>query len=189
MVLLEAAIAAFMLVAGFAIAKLYITLRDVSDVTLVARATEARINTELSEVRKEIRGLRDQVAELANEVRLIKIRGREGAERSSVEVGEVERIVESLVRHILSAKESYGAPPREEAIPAPRRAPRQQGRLSSTEMRVLSMLTEPKTYKDIVEALGVTREHAARTLKKLHEMGYVVRDTSKRPYTYVRVKS
>jgi predicted transcriptional regulator len=57
--------------------------------------------------------------------------------------------------------------------------------IESIEKRVLSMLLEgSKTSREIEVAIGRSREHTARLMKKLYEKGYVIRDTSNKPYKY-----
>ncbi|GIU72382.1 MAG: hypothetical protein KatS3mg003_1861 [Candidatus Nitrosocaldaceae archaeon] len=53
------------------------------------------------------------------------------------------------------------------------------------EKKVLSILLEgSKTSREIEVAIGRSREHTARLMKKLYEKGYVIRDTSNKPYKY-----
>ncbi len=50
---------------------------------------------------------------------------------------------------------------------------------------VLKLLLEgPKTARQIESVIGRSREHTARLMKKLFEMGYVSRDMASKPYTY-----
>lgn len=50
---------------------------------------------------------------------------------------------------------------------------------------VLKLLVEgPKTSRQIETVIGRSREHTARLMKKLFELGYVTRDTNTKPYTY-----
>jgi len=50
---------------------------------------------------------------------------------------------------------------------------------------VLKLLMEgPKTSRQIEGLIGRSREHTARLMKKLFEMGYVARDMASKPYTY-----
>ncbi|MFQ5969487.1 MAG: winged helix DNA-binding protein [Nitrososphaerales archaeon] len=50
---------------------------------------------------------------------------------------------------------------------------------------VLKMLFEgAKTSRQIERIIGRSREHTARLMKKLFEMGYVSRDMTSKPYTY-----
>lgn len=53
------------------------------------------------------------------------------------------------------------------------------------ELFVLERLTSGRlTAPQVKEILGSSREHAARTMKSLADKGLVVRDLSKRPYSY-----
>lgn len=50
---------------------------------------------------------------------------------------------------------------------------------------VLKLLVEgPKTSRQIEGLIGRSREHTARLMKKLFELGYVTRDMATKPYTY-----
>lgn len=50
---------------------------------------------------------------------------------------------------------------------------------------VLKLLVEgPKTSRQIETVIGRSREHTARLMKKLFELGYVTRNTATKPYTY-----
>ena len=50
---------------------------------------------------------------------------------------------------------------------------------------VLGLITEkPMTSRDIQITLGRSREHTARLMKKLFDDGFVIRNTSTKPYTY-----
>lgn len=50
---------------------------------------------------------------------------------------------------------------------------------------VLRLITDkPMTSRDIQMTLGRSREHTSRLMKKLFEDGYVIRNTSSKPYTY-----
>jgi hypothetical protein len=58
--------------------------------------------------------------------------------------------------------------------------------LTDTELEVLIIIEEigEGTVPEIKEAISKTREHTARTLKKLYDKGYVDRNTSNMPYKY-----
>lgn len=57
--------------------------------------------------------------------------------------------------------------------------------LSPVEEEVVRMLLEgPKTAREIQHAIGRSREHTARLLKRLFDWGYVLRDEMKRPFVY-----
>jgi len=51
---------------------------------------------------------------------------------------------------------------------------------------ILKLLAEkPRTSREVQQAIGRTREHTARLMKKLHDSGLVSRNTAEKPFTYV----
>jgi DNA-binding MarR family transcriptional regulator len=60
------------------------------------------------------------------------------------------------------------------------------GLLTETEIEVLTFLEDfnEGSVPQIREKIGKTREHTARTLKKLYDKGFVDRNTSSMPYRY-----
>ncbi|AIF82166.1 hypothetical protein NTE_00082 [Candidatus Nitrososphaera evergladensis SR1] len=50
---------------------------------------------------------------------------------------------------------------------------------------ILKLLVErPRTSREVQHAIGRTREHTARLMKKLHESGLVSRDVNSKPFRY-----
>jgi DNA-binding PadR family transcriptional regulator len=50
---------------------------------------------------------------------------------------------------------------------------------------ILKLLAEkPRTSREVQLAVGRTREHTARLMKKLHDSGLVSRDVNARPFKY-----
>ena len=50
---------------------------------------------------------------------------------------------------------------------------------------VLRLLNEkPMTSREVQQAIGRSREHTSRLMKRLHEYGFVTRDTSTKPFKY-----
>jgi predicted transcriptional regulator len=57
--------------------------------------------------------------------------------------------------------------------------------LSPTEVLVLKLLIEGvQTSKQIQQRINKSREHTARLMKRLFELGYVTREEQKKPYVY-----
>ncbi len=53
---------------------------------------------------------------------------------------------------------------------------------------ILALLSDgPKTSREIERAIGRSREHTARLMKRLYDAGYVKRDESAKPYRYTLV--
>jgi CTP-dependent riboflavin kinase len=49
----------------------------------------------------------------------------------------------------------------------------------------LKLLYErPRTSREVQHAIGRTREHTARLMKKLHDLGLVSRDINAKPFRY-----
>ena len=70
-------------------------------------------------------------------------------------------------------------------IKRPKREKNIQPQLSNTEILILKLLLErPMSSREIKNKLGLSREHVARELKKLYEMGYIDRRTASKPYLY-----
>lgn len=59
-------------------------------------------------------------------------------------------------------------------------------KLTRTERQVIQILLSEgaKTAPMIMEAIGKTREHTSRLMKKLWQEGYIERDTNNMPFTY-----
>lgn len=57
--------------------------------------------------------------------------------------------------------------------------------LDETQMTALKLLSsKPMDTREITNALGKSREHTARVMKELFEMGLVARTTNEKPFTY-----
>lgn len=63
--------------------------------------------------------------------------------------------------------------------------PRSRITLDETELSVIKLLgVRPRSSVEIKELIGKTREHAARLMKALFDLGLVTRNTSKKPFVY-----
>jgi hypothetical protein len=50
---------------------------------------------------------------------------------------------------------------------------------------ILKLLSDrPRTSREVQQAIGRTREHTARLMKKLHDLGLVSRDINAKPFRY-----
>ena len=68
-------------------------------------------------------------------------------------------------------------------LPAIRRTLEQEG-VGMVDYVLKLLMEGPKTSRQIEGLIGRSREHTARLMKKLFEMGYVTRDMATKPYTY-----
>jgi len=61
----------------------------------------------------------------------------------------------------------------------------QEARLDETQTEVVRMLAEgPKNTRQLTDAIGVSREHMARLMKGLFEVGIVARNDTTKPFVY-----
>jgi len=68
---------------------------------------------------------------------------------------------------------------------SPPETPRPRGGLDETQMSALRLLAEnPRDTRQLTDALKVSREHMARVMKALYELGLVSRDASSKPFVY-----
>jgi hypothetical protein len=57
--------------------------------------------------------------------------------------------------------------------------------VNSTTDYILKLLLErPRSSREVQLAIGRTREHTARLMKKLHDLGFVSRDINTKPFRY-----
>ena len=104
----------------------------------------------------------------------------------SKKLDELKAVDEELDKKIEALKEGYQRPSqRQEEIERPEKKPSSTG-LTVTEEQVLQVLLSegPKTAPGIEKAIGKTREHTSRLMKKLWREGYVERDNHTIPFTY-----
>lgn len=60
-----------------------------------------------------------------------------------------------------------------------------ENEVNSTTDYILKLLTErPRSSREVQLAVGRTREHTARLMKKLHDLGLISRDINTKPFRY-----
>ena len=109
------------------------------------------------------------------------LQGRVNSTESEVEAikKEVQKLATAPKQRAVLVRQDIAAP-----------IPVQQGnilaQITETELNALKKIAElgEGTVPEIKEHLGTTREHTARTLKKLYESGFVDRSTNAMPYRY-----
>ncbi len=160
---------------------------------------EGKLHTLSGEIQKlKVSDERMQISDL---VLLERIQKAEVMLKDSL--GWLRRVAELFPSKESSVTETPG--PSLEAAEAPTRAPAvrvqplvvsmvQPGILAGittpTELQVVSLLAEQgsKSAPEIGRAVGRSREHTARLLKKLYEEGYVKRDQARIPFRYSLVE-
>ena len=61
---------------------------------------------------------------------------------------------------------------------------RQEGQNGTTDYILKMLLERPRTSREVQQAIGRTREHTARLMKKLTDSQFVSRDTRVKPFQY-----
>ena len=75
--------------------------------------------------------------------------------------------------------------PRSQPESTTSQVPVSEVRLDDTQMKVIGLLAEnPKNTRQLTDAIGLSREHTARLMKELFEVGLVARDDSTKPFVY-----
>ena len=97
---------------------------------------------------------------------------------------EHKKIIDNVIKGIKPTSTTISKPPEKERrieVKAVKKAG-----LSATEIEILKILMSgSKTSSEIRSLLKLSREHVARTLKKLYEKGFVERDESEKPFKYL----
>jgi len=187
-------------------------IREYKDSKGLVEALSASIHRKLFEQSKHIEYIRGLVDRGRSEVEQIKVMISERDERletlteslkslmkaDTMLAKKVENVVAKLSRidareaemeeQIKALDQRYLGllPETETASTLPVHGENALSKLTSTEIQILLMLFKrgPLAVADIKGEIGKTREHTARLMKKLHENGYVERETSTIPYTY-----
>ena len=147
------------------------------------KSSLAQNRLELSDTALKIRGLESETFSL-REILQRKADDRmvEGRlDKIEVRAKELEERIEELMERIRSSVH------KEMVAPHPSKVYSQE--LNMTMKKILKSLElGPKSYREIQEVTGLSREHVSRELKKLYDMGFLNRDESKRPYVYTLIK-
>jgi hypothetical protein len=72
-----------------------------------------------------------------------------------------------------------------QASQAPAELPKAEPQLDETQLSAMKLLSEnPKSTRQLTDALKKSREHTARIMKGLYELGLVSRNDSSKPFVY-----
>lgn len=117
------------------------------------------------------------------------LKGLEAVKTLQSRVESTESAVESMrkeVQKLATAPKQRLVTRRDIEAPIPVQQGNVLAQLTETELNALKKIAElgEGTVPEIKEHLGTTREHTARTLKKLYETGFVDRNTNAMPYRY-----
>ena len=147
--------------------KLSVETSQVSDLVLLERLqkSEALIKETLGALRIAVEKA------IAAEIDLVqpRVTGAQNLEEGTAEPRT--RIESGIASHVISPTGELGSLP---------------SITTATELQVLTLLAEegPKSAPEIGRAVGRSREHTARLMKKLYEEGYIRRDQTRIPFRY-----
>jgi DNA-binding MarR family transcriptional regulator len=145
---------------------------QVSDLVLLERLqkAEALVSESLSWIKQAV-----EISKQGDETRPAEKHVPIAANEFSVGAESTDAKEAALSRRILAPVPSLGTLP---SITTP------------TELQVLTMLANegPKSAPEIGQAVGRSREHTARLMKKLYEEGYIRRDQTRIPFRYSLVE-
>jgi hypothetical protein len=147
--------------------KLSAETNQISDLVLLERLqkSEAFIRDSLNSLRVAVEKALDIDRTRFNPI----ADGSQGREVKRIEVVAPKEL--GIASHVLSPTGEIGSLP---SITTP------------TELQVLTLLVAegPKSAPEIGQAVGRSREHTARLMKKLYEEGYIRRDQTRIPFRY-----
>jgi len=135
------------------------------------RADEAVVEAVVLEYTRRLRDYDKVIAELRSKVDIIEVRSQspqvvasqhqQASHQPQPHVASVSEPV-TITQHVMVEKENNG-----------------------TTDYILKLLAEkPRTSREVQLAIGRTREHTARLMKKLHDLGLVSRDVNAKPFRY-----
>jgi CRP-like cAMP-binding protein len=103
--------------------------------------------------------------------------------RTKVDIMEARAQSHVVVSHQPSQPQPHVAPVTEPVTVTQHAAIEREG--NGTTNYILKLLYErPRTSREVQHAIGRTREHTARLMKKLHDLGLVSRDINAKPFCY-----
>ena len=98
---------------------------------------------------------------------------------------ELKHFLEKLVNREVKKPVEEKTKVKEDMEPVKQESPIPKLEYNDVTEHVLHLITnKAMTSRDIQDALGKSREHTSRLMKKLFDEGYVDRNTNSKPYTY-----
>jgi hypothetical protein len=139
------------------------------------RADEAVVEAVVSEYTRRLRDYDRTIAELRTKIDLLELR----AQQVVAQPLQQQQVSRPPQPHVASVSEPV-------AVTQHATEPENNG----TTDYILKLLAErPRTSREVQLAVGRTREHTARLMKKLHDSGLVSRDANAKPFKYAITSS
>lgn len=132
------------------------------------RADEAVVEAVVLEYTRRLRDYDRVIAELRYKVDILEVRSQPP---------------QTIMSQQSHQPQPHVAPASEPAVVTQHAAVENEG--NGTTNYILKLLAErPRTSREVQLAVGRTREHTARLMKKLHDSGLVSRDANAKPFRY-----
>lgn len=157
--------------AGMASVMVYVRLRSaLADRRY--RADEAVVEAVVLEYTRRLRDYDRVIAELRSKVDVMEVR----AQAPQNMVSQYQQPSQQPQPHV--------APVSEPAAITQHAATERQEANGTTDYILKLLVERPRTSREVQRAIGRTREHTARLMKKLHDAGLVSRDAQAKPFKY-----
>jgi hypothetical protein len=135
------------------------------------RADEAVVEAVVLEYTRRLRDYDKVIAELQAKIDIMEVRSLSP------------QVMTSQYQQASHQPQPHVAPASEPAAVTQHAAVEKEG--NGTTDYILKLLAEkPRTSREVQLAVGRTREHTARLMKKLHDSGLVSRDVNAKPFKY-----
>jgi hypothetical protein len=136
------------------------------------RADEAVVEAVVLEYTRRLRDYDKVIAELRAKVDIMEVRSQPP------------QTMTSQFQQVSHQTQPHVTPVSEPVTVTQHAAIEKEGNNGTTDY-ILKLLTEkPRTSREVQLAVGRTREHTARLMKKLHDSGLVDRDINAKPFEY-----
>ena len=139
------------------------------------RADDAVVEAVVSEYTRRLREYDRTIAELRTKIDLLELRAQQV-------------VAQPLQQQQVSRPPQPHVAPVSEPVAVTQHATEPEN--NGTTDYILKLLAErPRTSREVQLAVGRTREHTARLMKKLHDAGLVSRDANAKPFKYAITSS
>jgi hypothetical protein len=139
------------------------------------KADEAVVEAVVSEYTRRLRDYDRTIAELRTKIDLLELRAQQV-------------VAQPLQQQQVSRPPQPHVAPVSEPVAVTQHATEPEN--NGTTDYILKLLAErPRTSREVQLAVGRTREHTARLMKKLHDSGLVSRDANAKPFKYAITSS
>lgn len=160
--------------AGVAGVMVYTRLRNIGE-KRGYRADDSVVEAVVLEYTRRLRDYDRMMAELRTKIDVMELRTQAAAQQQQQQQSRPPQ------PHVATVSEPVAVTQHATTV---MEAERPDGQNGTTDY-ILKLLAErPRTSREVQHAVGRTREHTARLMKKLHDSGLVSRDVESKPFKY-----